>query len=705
MLVDHDISSIESLLRTPAYEKSKSLYLTYRDTSLKSSGEWLLQEPVVRGWLDRQIRFLSVNGGPGAGKSYLSALLAETVRSRNERVSSNQHNRVLTAYFYIKEGDQDLGDLLQILKTIAYQIALLDAVFRSHIAILQRSSDAIGTAKRFWDNVFVPFFSQHHVENSSMMIVLDGLDEAPRETLTSLFALVNNLAGCDNDSANIFVALFARPELSEYFGPRFSASLATLQIGAKNTPDIAAYIKENMTRVLVVTQTVRLKSKKAGVKLAREIRDQVMAKTDDIFIKAVLIMNQLYDKERPDDVFKAIEHSPPRLDALICNVFERILAYEDVAAEDFKEILIWVLGARRPPTMAELYGIIRQHSGSVNDTIEARIRGRYASVFRVGVKPVTYGGMPRIGGAVNRSWAKPEVAAEADLVGFDMDEGSSSDDSDDDDAGEDSSKLLATLTLSPHKTRPSHHESRHELSEATVDRFQYTAVNFTHTTIREFLGGAKYISCRVSNALNIPIHDSAVQAHIAIRCMQRMVRGREDDRLTEACDYLDYAYGCLGYHLRSIQDIASISAADRRELTRLFCALLSDEPGFTAWTQSENVWKRRMYATFFSEAVASLITSKLFTEAMEDEVSPDAWLWIQSCIQRPWDLMRPLSVRCARLLLEEAESELDEEGAMLCHSIIINYLRSVSFPKSKHELAVVSGLTNTTPVLNSVTSL
>lgn len=35
----------------------------------------------------------------------------------------------------------------------------------------------------------------------------------------------------------------------------------------------------------------------AASKLAREIRDKIMAKADGMFFKVVLIMNQLYDKE------------------------------------------------------------------------------------------------------------------------------------------------------------------------------------------------------------------------------------------------------------------------------------------------------------------------------------------------------------------------------------------------------------------------
>lgn len=38
-------------------------------------------------------------------------------------------NRVSVGFFYVKEHDQDLQDLANLLKSIAYQIASVDAVF------------------------------------------------------------------------------------------------------------------------------------------------------------------------------------------------------------------------------------------------------------------------------------------------------------------------------------------------------------------------------------------------------------------------------------------------------------------------------------------------------------------------------------------------------------------------------------------------
>ena len=102
--------------------------------------------------------------------------------------------------------------------------------------------------------------------------------------------------------------------------------------------------------VLVVRQTMRIKSKKSASKLARDIRDKIMAKADGMFFKVVLIMNQLYDKERISSVFEAIEDAPLQLEAMIEHVFERLTLNEDVDKEDLNEILVWVAYSKTPLT-------------------------------------------------------------------------------------------------------------------------------------------------------------------------------------------------------------------------------------------------------------------------------------------------------------------------------------------------------------------
>lgn len=83
-------------------------------------------------------------------------------------------------------------------------------------------------------------------------------------------------------------------------------------------------------------------------------------------------------------VLDAVDGSPAQLDSLVQRVFERIR---------------WA-SARRRLTLAELHAVLGQRAcagsgwpgDAVNDAPEARIRGCFGSVFKVGMWPADLGG-------------------------------------------------------------------------------------------------------------------------------------------------------------------------------------------------------------------------------------------------------------------------------------------------------------------------
>jgi hypothetical protein len=672
---EQSLSAIERHLRTATYEKNLSIHGSHRDTALKASGEWLYEETAVDSWLSHKTRLLAITGGPGAGKSYLASSLSERLNSTYKTTSSRRLARVFPAYFYIKEYDQDLRDLSNILKTIAYQIALMDAVYQSHTVSVVREPDAISTARRLWDNLFVRFFNRPD-SDSMAMIVLDGLDELPSQTLAALYGLVEDIA--EDQPNRISLAFFSRPEVSEFWGPKLSRDLLRLEIGARNGPDIASYIKHNVTRILVVAQIARLKNKKAAAKLAREIRDQVVEKADNMFIKVVLIMNQLYDKERVAAVFEAIELSPPRLDELISQVFDRILAYDDVNSADFRELLIWVSASKRPLTIAELYEVLRLRSGSPNNALESRLRGRFASIFRLGSKPSPLGS--DLGGAINPAWTNPDNAADTEEVGIsdidDIDDISSEEESDLNDTGQLS--LQSSLRSGDSKTL-------RFLSKTTIDRFKHTEVMFTHLTIRDFLGTSRKTGISEGwKTLGIPFHPGTSQLQIARGCIEHLIADPTNNLYQHGCDYVEYACDFLPDHILSIKSLDGVADSERRALTKSICQLLLHKPGTTSFIRVLSKSKRGKLLLdpyFEKPAMVSFITAELFGSVSEDEVSSEEWSWIQECQKRPRDLLKPLAVRAATIWLEDPmddTSYTDDSYTRQLVRIVYSYMETVS---------------------------
>jgi hypothetical protein len=108
---------LDDNLLTPAYKKNITIYNEYTETTVENTGDWLLSEGNVKNWIKGELPLLWVFGGPGTGKSCLSSILITTLRDKYPQ-DPRRPSRTAVAYFYFKEYDDDLRDLLAILKSL-----------------------------------------------------------------------------------------------------------------------------------------------------------------------------------------------------------------------------------------------------------------------------------------------------------------------------------------------------------------------------------------------------------------------------------------------------------------------------------------------------------------------------------------------------------------------------------------------------------
>ena len=513
---------VDKYLDNPARLKNLALYSEYAEDALKSSGEWLLMEAKFQDWMKQKPSIVWIAGGPGTGKSYLSAIAISKLNDTYPQDSAHP-NRFSVGYFYVKEHDQDLQDLTKLLKTIAYQIASVDSVFQAHVINVLSKPEIIVSPRKIWENLFLNFYCGSRSIPNSAMIIIDGLDEAPRKTIKELFRLIEDLHDFLQNQPRLSFALFGRPELTEHIEPKLHQMLSIIEIGEKNLVDIGLYIKEHVKDVLVVRQLLRSKTIMAARRLARDIRDKVMAKADGMFFKVVLIMNQLYDKERTAYVFQAIDDAPPQLETMIGHVFERLLSNEDVNKDDLKEILTWVSFSKRPLTIAELYAILKTHTGQAYDALEARLRGRFASLFKLN-RNHFYFDTDKNDGKPDEENTRGDDSLDIDLF------------SDEVDLEEDTSNEGDATTQ--FRGDGNNLVQQDTLNQATVTMFNSIEVRFTHASVRDFLvkDGSKTLAPLLDSSIGIdPLTGDM---HLASMCMQSIL----DYNFEKAdCDILSYA--------------------------------------------------------------------------------------------------------------------------------------------------------------------
>jgi hypothetical protein len=265
-------SSLETQLLTQAHLESRKLYFKYEEETLASTGAWLLREREFKRWKDGRGRFLWVKGGPGTGKSFLSSVTISHLKSIYTQALDDPCS-VSLAYFYIKKYDERLQDLDNILRSLVYQITQVDSLFRSHAVNILRKPDAVATARKFWKNLILGFYRDRTDLPNSAMIILDGLDEAPRETVKDIFSLLELAGDVKGTNTRLSFAIFTRPDIMEHIGSNIQAAMSKIEIGENNIGDIAVYVKTRVKALPIIKAMRSLTSKfRSGMLLSWSAR-------------------------------------------------------------------------------------------------------------------------------------------------------------------------------------------------------------------------------------------------------------------------------------------------------------------------------------------------------------------------------------------------------------------------------------------------
>jgi hypothetical protein len=109
------------------------------------------------------------------GQSFLSSIVISEVKpSSSTTIGKSQTESV--AYSYIKEDDLGLHDTSNLLKSLAYQIAIQDPLFWQHAVRCSQEVESTATPRQIWQNFFINYFLLSDLP-ACTRIILDSLDE------------------------------------------------------------------------------------------------------------------------------------------------------------------------------------------------------------------------------------------------------------------------------------------------------------------------------------------------------------------------------------------------------------------------------------------------------------------------------------------------------------------------------------------------
>ena len=602
---------------------------------LEGSGEWIVKERLFEKWLDQKAPIMWIFGGPGAGKSFLSTFMISYLEKLHP--ANLQHpSSFSVSYFYIKESNQQMRSLITVLRSLSFQIAGRNIVYRRYVASFADSVDKISTAKGIWQHLFLDFFTSTTFDKNFAAIVIDGVDEAEAEDRECILKLLKSLQEALNSGkpARIQIALVGRPNLRNdiamvWGDDSWQDDKDSISVAGKNAADISKYILENINKIMLL-RPKKLLPLKAQIALRQSIIKTLTEGANGMFMWVKLMIDQIKGKGRPQDIHMALKAAPRELNEMIRHVFNRIADDPDFGTDrekqDLNAILRWVTCAERPLLLGEMRVLMMLRPIPKDDEVPATSGEDEANRDNMTVE-----GMPLLKERLKDSYAVLfTLTKDDDRIGgsskkFDTDQPpTSAKDSQDDEAHdeeEDGKNLLES-------------EEDCIVQNDNVDpEWETATIEFSHASIRQYLrdDGAFETPKGLSDfGIGIQLNDAELD--IATTCLQILSDGKHEIRFKDVnFNMMGYAANYYVKHLGRIQR-KTLSLTEKVTLLRPLLTLYREERVIGRWM--DNVNTAYFFQTWLGPASPLNIVQEWFQEGssaeeLGNEFSSEERLWMQ----------------------------------------------------------------------------
>ncbi|KAJ7226393.1 ankyrin repeat domain-containing protein [Mycena rebaudengoi] len=308
----------------------------------EGTGTWLFEKTQFKDWIASAGGVLWGHGMPGAGKTVLSSIAVDHLRTRFSVGSIG----VASAYLNHKEtkAQSPANILAGLWRQIVFQKPISADSPAQKLYLKHQEQNTRPSA----DEVYTVLCSAV-VGCPKAYIVIDALDEYPEQQQHILLKYLAALG------PNINLMLTSRPHITpNTFFPR----LQTLEIRATEA-DVRRYIVEQIQASARLSKHVQSRPE-----LHQEIETKIMSNVDGMFLLAKLHTDSLTTKITIKGVREALKNLPKDLE----HTYNEAMARIDSQSEDERNIaylaLIWVANAKRPLSTSELQEAIAIELGS-----------------------------------------------------------------------------------------------------------------------------------------------------------------------------------------------------------------------------------------------------------------------------------------------------------------------------------------------------
>lgn len=579
------------------------------------TGDWIRGEDLFKSWVDTNISVLWVSGIPGAGKSFLSSNMISFLKEQYPQ-GVQDAARISVGYFFFKDNNPEMRSFHQALRDLAFQISQNDPVYAKHLDTAFDSPNDIKTIESAWRKLFLEFFIENDNVDSTVYLVIDGVDEAYDAEREAFLTLLQDLKPDNTGASRIQLVMVGRPHLSDAISDALGAEVPTIHVtGVKNSEDIVSYIQSSIRKSRVL--------KRVSKRLQEDVVETLSSQANGMFLWVDLMIRELNTKSREPAIRDALKRAPRGLTEMLQHVlegFSESLPEEDAA--DLNELLTWVTCAKRPLSLGELDTILRCKSPTGDGVIylEGKLRKQYASFF-----------------VLNRE----DGLSTADLQNLQQGAPGYGDDAPD---GDEEEPGLEDL-------------------ESDFDSNLYTTeVTFCHTAISDFFRDQNQGKVRSSHGPAVGVDITAANSDTWRTLLMFLTEEDFEKNAQESVSIKDYATHNWLEHLRDTE-VSKASADDKKLLGSLLVRVCREAAAVERWGSA------RDYTFWVDENI--LLFRKWFEDKeVLESLPPSDREWVRSTSDKPASTFVELAKMCARKWLQDVYY-----GPKACFWLVFRYLQ------------------------------
>ncbi|KAJ7270190.1 ankyrin repeat-containing domain protein [Mycena rebaudengoi] len=308
-------------------------------TRQSGTGEWLLNNEKFVRWKLGQRKVLWCHGIPGAGKTVLSAIVVDHLRS------SFQALNIGVACIYLNHKEVDTHTPTNLLASLWRQLVFRKSISKEAAEIYEQHHEP---RTRPSLELVRAILASTVAEYSRVYVIVDALDEYP-EDLRGV--LLNTLSGFES---NMKLMLTSRPHIDT----KVLQNPLALEIRA-NTDDINRYVDGQIEKSSRLATHIR-----NCPDLRQEIETNIVSRSDGMFLAAKLHIDSLTGKHTVKAVRKALINMPSDLTLVYDEVMQRIEAQGEDDRTLAYRTLSWIYNAKRLLLVSELREALAVEAGT-----------------------------------------------------------------------------------------------------------------------------------------------------------------------------------------------------------------------------------------------------------------------------------------------------------------------------------------------------